>query len=462
MAGARIVGVIAFTDGHAGFHLVDLDEGTEIAARRMVYRPSEDGPYPHFDVHEAWTFVCEAIHEVNREHPIEALSVAARGACAALVDAEGELALPILDDTYAGPDELHAEYDAVRPEFTETFSPRLPQGQNLGAQLFWQARRFPDAFARTRWILPFPQYWGFLLTGEPAAELTSLGCHTDLWSIETGIYSSLVMRQGWLDLMPEVRQAAAILGPLRPAMAARLGLPADLPVLTGIHDANAALLPHFVSHKLPFSVVSGGDWTICCTPGGDLATLDPARGCFSNIDAFGRPVPSARFMGGREFDVLTGGNVLAPWGDAVAHALEQPVLILPSVQPGSGPFPNRTARWQPAAEGLDAETRFAAISFYLAMMTAECLGMTGGEEGDIIVEGPFARNLLYLQMLSASTGRRVLADTNSSTETVFGAALLASRRPARVIPPVPVQLAEEMQARMARYAAAWRHAVGTL
>lgn len=464
MPGARIVGVIACTDGHAGFSVVDLNEGAEIAARRMPWRPlAEGGPYPHYDVETAWSFICDAARELAAQHPLDALSTMAHGACAALIDGEGRLCLPILDSGHAGPDELRAEYDAVRPEFTETFSPRLPLGQNLGAQLFWLQRRFPDDFARTRWILPLAQYFGFLLTGVAAAELTSLGCHTDLWSIETGLYSTLVMRQGWLDLMPEVRQPAALLGPLRADVAERLGLSPGLDVLTGINDDSAALLPHFVSHKLPFSVVSGsGEWTICATPGGDLATLDPERGCFSSIDAFGRPVPSATFMGGREFEVLTGGAVRTPWGDAVAHALEQPVLILPSVQQGSGPFPHRTARWQPAAEGLDAETRFAAISFYLAMMTAECLGMTGGEDGDIIVEGPFARNLLYLQMLFASTGRRVLADATSATGTTFGAALLASRAPARVTPPVPVQLAGESRARMARYAAAWRQAVGAI
>jgi sugar (pentulose or hexulose) kinase len=165
-------------------------------------------------------------------------------------------------------------------------------------------------------------------------------------------------------------------------------------------------------------------------------------------------------MGGREYEVLTNGQVLAPWGDAVLHCLEQPVMLLPSIQPGSGPFPNRIARWQPAAEGLDPETRFAAVSFYLAMMTAECLGMTGGE-GDIIVEGPFAANLLYLKMLNAATGRPVLADAASATGTSIGAALLASRRPPHLANPLPVQVSPEAGARMARYAAAWRHAVGT-
>ena len=459
MATSRIVGVIDIGKSNAKFAVVDLESGSELAVRKMPNRSLEDGPYLHYDIDAIWAFLLDAIALLNSQHKLDALSVTTHGACAALVDAAGDLALPVLDYEDKGPDELHAEYDVARPEFSETFSPRLPQGLNLGAQLFWQARRFPDEFARARWILPYPQYWGFRLSGVTASEITSLGCHTDLWSIETGLYSSLVMRQGWIDRMPEVHQASSVLGPIRPELAEQLGLREDLPVLTGIHDSNASLLPHLVGHALPFSVVSTGTWVICATPGGDLADLDPTRDCLANIDAFGRPVPSARFMGGREYEILTHGQAIAPWGDAVLHCLEQPVMLLPSVQPGSGPFPNRISRWQPAVDGLDPQTRFAAISFYLAMMTSECLGMTGGE-GDIIVEGPFAANLLYLKMLSSATGRPVLADAASATGTSIGAALLASRRPPHLATPLPVQVAPESAARMAKYAASWRQAVG--
>ena len=61
---------------------------------------------------------------------------------------DGDLALPVLDYEHDGPEQLAADYDAARPPFAETGTPRLPIGLNLGAQLFWQARAFPEAFAR--------------------------------------------------------------------------------------------------------------------------------------------------------------------------------------------------------------------------------------------------------------------------------------------------------------------------
>ena len=98
---------------------------------------------------------------------------------------------------------------------------------------------------------------------------------------------------------------------------------------------------------------------------------------------------------------------------------------MPSTQQGSGPFPHRTAAWL-NTEGLNTGQRFAAISFYLALMTATCLELIGGD-GPTIVEGPFARNRLFIRMLAVATARPVVA-SEAATGTSIGAALLASDR----------------------------------
>ena len=59
----------------------------------------------------------------------------------------------MLDYEHDGPEATAEAYGRARPEFAESLSPRLPAGLNLGAQLFWQARAFPEAFARTEAIL---------------------------------------------------------------------------------------------------------------------------------------------------------------------------------------------------------------------------------------------------------------------------------------------------------------------
>ena len=70
-----------------------------------------------------------------------------------------------------------------------TGSPALPLGLNLGAQLFYQESLNPTLLARAAIVMPWPQYWSWLLSGVAASEVTSLGCHTDLWNPLTGTHS---------------------------------------------------------------------------------------------------------------------------------------------------------------------------------------------------------------------------------------------------------------------------------
>ena len=82
----------------------------------------------------------------------------------------------------------------------------------------------------------------------------------------------------------------------------------DVAVHCGIHDFSASLLPHLKERKPPFAVVSTGTWVILFAVGGDIDKLDPERDTLANVSALGDPVACARFMGGREFERLTGGD----------------------------------------------------------------------------------------------------------------------------------------------------------
>ena len=196
----------------------------------------------------------------------------------------------------------------MRPPFSETLSPRLPGGLNLGAQIFWQERRFPDAFAAATCYVNYPQYWAWRLSGVAATEMCSMGAHSDLWNPRTLTWSSMV---GAARLGGEDGAASLRLRPLgRSGRRWRDGSASNAatPVLCGIHDSSASLLPHLKERQPPFTVVSTGTWVILFAVGGDIENLDPERDTLANVSAFGDPVPVGRFMGGREFDLLTGGD----------------------------------------------------------------------------------------------------------------------------------------------------------
>ena len=101
-------------------------------------------------------------------------------------------------------------------------------------------------------------------------------------------------------------------------------------------------------------------------------------------------------------------------------------------------------------------TRAAAVGFYLALMTAECLGLIG-HRGPVVVEGPFARNPAFLAMLGAVTASPV-ETAASATGTSQGAALLAAgtRAPALA---TQAQGPGPLAGALAAYARHWRAAV---
>lgn len=449
----RNVAVIDIGKTNAKLALVDVGTLREVAVRKCPNPVRDGGPYPHHDVEMLWAFILEGLRELGRLHPVDAISVTAHGATAALIG-QGGLALPVLDYEHDGPQSCRADYDAVRPSFAETGSPPLPNGLNVGAQLFWQQRAFPAHFAAATAILMYPQYWTWRLTGVAAGEVTSLGCHTDLWSPQRRGYSSLVERMGWSGLMPAIRYAGDTLGPVLPEIAARTGLDPATPVLCGIHDSNASLVPHLMMRQPPFTVVSTGTWVISLAVGGSGRALDPARDTLINVNALGDPVPSARFMGGREFATITQG-VEEGWSEAdIAAVLGEGIMLLPSVESGTGPFPGRACEWR-APRPVGPEERQVAASFYLAMMTATCLDIIGAA-GPAIVEGPFARNVLFVSMLAAATGRGVSADAAAMTGTSVGAALMATTS---IPSPEPGSRHVAIEPAWAAYAGRWRACV---
>ncbi len=452
MSAPRHIAVIDIGKTNAKLALVDLDSLTEIA---VVTRPNKvrpGPPWPHYDVDGHWGFLLDALGQFHRAHGIDAISVTTHGACAALLAEDGTLAAPILDYEHTYPDEIIAAYDALRPDFALTGSPKLAGGLNIGAQLHYQLTTDPGLAKRTAQIVTYPQYWGHRLTGVAASDVTSIGCHTDLWVPREAAFSDLPRRLGIEGKIAPVRRSADILGPILPQIAEATSLRPDTPVCVGIHDSNASLYPHILGQDGAFSVVSTGTWVIVMAVGGDDVPLDPTRDTLMNVNARGDVVPSARFMGGREYEVIQQGRDTAPSAAEIAEVLSQGLMILPAIEPATGPYQGQQMRWTGPEPAVGTGHRSAALSFYLAMMTDTCLRLTGAS-GPTLIEGPFAQNPEFTAMLEAATGREVLT-SSARTGTSIGAALLFAGA-AKTTRPETTAFAKHTTT-LARYATQWR------
>jgi sugar (pentulose or hexulose) kinase len=450
------VAVLDIGKSNTKLAVIDRADRAVLAMRSMRNTVRPAPPYPHFDVEAIWSWFLAGLAEAAASARIEVVAVTTHGAAITLIDEDG-LVLPVLDYEHPGPDELADDYRHARGGFAEILSPDLPGGLNAGRQLYWLARRFPEDFARATSILPYPQYWVWRLTGKRVAEPTTFGAHTDLWNAAAGDFSALAQREGWAALFPPRMAPWGTAGIVLPEVAAAVGLPEDCRVVAGIHDSNASLLPHILKRPLPFAVISTGTWMITFAAGGSLDRLDPARGGLAYVDAFGRPVSSTMSMTGREFEILTAGAAVEPSEADIGSVIERRIMALPGFVPGSGPFGSRKGAWSHDADTLTPGERTAAATLYAALVAEVSLALAGAE-GPVLIEGPLARNRLFLSALAALVPRPVIGRPDA-TGTTEGAALLADGPEGAVALADPPP-ATPLGAGFADYAAAWRAAAG--
>lgn len=400
------------------------DDGQVLTQRSHPSAVLPGPPYPQLDLEGTWRWAVGALGDVGRLARIDCIVPVAHGAAAVLLAGEA-LALPALDYEHPDPDRTAADLAGELDPFAATGSPVLPGGLCLGAQFHWLERTHPDAFARCTDILPLAQYWAWRLSGVKATEVTSLGAHTHLWRPTEGRFSNLARRRGWADRFPPMRRAWDTLGPVRPELAAATGIPRDCRVLAGIHDSNASYLPHLVARRPPFTVLSTGTWIIAMSPGQELAALDADADMLANIDAQGTPLPTARFMGGREVELVAGVEALrTPAAPAdVAGIVAAGSMALPSFVPGSGPFIGQPGRilGDPGPE----PARCTALASLYAALTVDVMLDKLAATGPVLVEGSFHRNAAFCGVLAALRPDQPIHATDDPSGTARGAWLLA-------------------------------------
>jgi sugar (pentulose or hexulose) kinase len=153
------------------------------------------------------------------------------------------------------------------------------------------------------------------------------------------------------------------------------------------------------------------------------------------------------------------GNATA---EALAAVIADEIMAVPPFAPGTGPFAGRGG-WRKRGGPVDPSTlspevRTTAASLYLALVTETCLKLAGAA-GPIVVEGPLARNPLFLAALAARVARPVLAERDA-TGTTYGAAMLALMPGAK--PPAPAGTpVEPLKLDISAYANRWLAAAET-
>lgn len=403
-----------------------------------------------------------------RGNPIQRIVPVGHGAgVAAILD--DDLAFVPLDYEQPVPSEVMSAYRAERDPFAVTGSPPLPAGLNLGAQLFWLEQLYP-AQMRDAVLVPWAQYWTWFLSGHAVSEVTSLGCHSDLWSPDQGRFSPLAERMGWSQRFAPIKGAGEVAGRLRQDIAALTGLSPDVQVLTGIHDSNAALLAARGFDELvrkEMTTLSTGTWFVAMRTADEVfgtSLLAEGRDCLINIDAYGWRIPSARFMGGREIETVieldTRQVDIKPDQPALVAAVPQILasraMVLPTLAPGCGPFPDSDGRWVNRPE--DWYERRAAACLYAALVADTALNLIGSKER-LLIEGRFAEAEVFVRALASLRPDTAVYVANAHNDVSFGALRLID---SSLKPRSELSLVAPLDANLEPYRSAWHAEVGAM
>ncbi|MGO8692592.1 MAG: FGGY-family carbohydrate kinase [Rectinemataceae bacterium] len=406
---------------------------------------------------EAW-FLDRLAH-FARKYRISAVAVTTHGATLVCVGSDGRPCAPCVYYTYEPGEAFQERFYALAGDPValqeRTGTPRLSALINPAKGLFFLKERFPAELERSELVLNFPQYWGYRLTGVAGAEGTYTGCHTYLWDWKNSRISSVALSLGVRDKMSgELRDSWSVLGTLKPELTRRTGLAADVIVTMGIHDSNASLLPHIVkSAGRDFVLNSTGTWCVLMHPQEEygFAPEELGKVVFFNRSAFNKPVKTAIFLGGLEYEkwsglaaALGGGAAGVEPGPADYAAIlrDRSAFIVPELVPGSGQFPGSKPRAVEAGReyalaGIESgasvpsflrEPRraMAALNLSLALQTLVALERCGLAPGaEIFTEGGFRRNADYNGILAAVLPDNAVRLTDMAEATSFGAAMTA-------------------------------------
>ena len=442
---------IVFDVGRTHIKVSVVTSAGEVLAERRIATPTrQTALYTAIDTDMVFDWLLLQLKGLA-SFGIDRIIPVAHGAACAFLDEHEQLVQPVQDYESAIPPAFAKAYARVRPHFDETLSPPLPKGLNLGAQIFWHARRDPQMFSRVRWILPYPQYWAWRLSGALTCEITSLGCHSDLWSPAWGDFSSLTHNENWAARFPRLCKAWEAAGTLRPHLARITGLPTATRVCVGLHDSGAALASLLggwqTDTTLP-ALLSTGTWFIAMAPGASLQGLQAERDCMGAVDVFGHAVPCARFMGGRAFEMITQGQVNPDIGpETLVEVMSQSAVALPSFLDAGGPYPGLRGE----IRGLNSDTpstRTALGTLYQALLSVTCLGMIQSGRA-LVMEGMAATNPLLCGLIAGLHDGPVLCNPQSSGVTQGAAALaFLGERPMPRLTHTPVKplLTEEIRA----------------
>lgn len=404
---------------------------------QIVYEHSS--PFP--EIQDEDGFACDDVNALKewiqgsfkellqlKEFEIVAANFTGFGASFVHIDIKGNPVTPLYSYLKPYPEALKKKfYNTYDGEITfsmHTASPVLGS-LNSGMQLYRLKHEKKKIFSKIRYSLHLPQYLSFLLTGKAYSDLTSIGCHTNLWNFPQKAYHEWVYRESIIDKMAPLFPSDKVIETTIEGKTIKIG--------GGLHDSSSALIPYLMSFREPFILISTGTWSISLNPfnAEPLTVEELQHDCLCYMTYKGAPVKASRLFAGYEHEQQI--KILAEHFGKETDCYktvkynEQTIASLSSYPPPSGSveksitvFPNRKLSDYP-----DYETAYHQLiaDIIERQLFSTNLVLKGTEAKRIFVDGGFSKNPIYMELLARVFPDVEVYAASVAQATSLGAAL---------------------------------------
>ena len=425
--------ILIFDIGKTNKKCFLLNEQYKIVLERSVQFPEtkdEDG-FPCDDVNELSKWVKTSIEEIFNlpEFEVKAINFSAYGASFVHIDVNGQPVTCLQNYLKPYPTELQKKfyhtYGGEMQLSVATASPVLGS-LNSGMQLYRLKYENPELFDKIEFSLHLPQYISYLVTGKTCAEITSIGCHTGLWDFSKRMYHDWVYEEGLDEKFPPVLRSNAAIDVTMHGKQIKAGI--------GLHDSSSALIPYLACFSEPFILISTGTWCISLNPFNDepLTAEELQKDCLCYLEYQGRPVKAARLFAGNEHEQQV--KIIAEHFRVPVDQYRKTIFIpamfencknkmnIVATEAGlhASAFESRNLS---AYTTYDEAYHQLIFDIIQQQQVSTSLVFTSKKIGRIFVDGGFAKNPVYMNMLAAAFPSIEVYAASVSQATAIGAAL---------------------------------------
>jgi sugar (pentulose or hexulose) kinase len=375
--------------------------------------------------------IIDSLQEVisMKEFSIRAINFSSYGASLVYIDENGNPLTPLYNYLKKYPDTLHKQfydtYGGVQSFTHQTASPVLGS-LNSGMQLYRIKYERPALFKKIKYALHLPQYLSYLISGIPCSDITSIGCHTNLWDFNKMQYHQWVQQEGVLEKLAPILPGNEVLTTNFMGNNYFVGI--------GLHDSSAALIPYLVNFHEPFVLISTGTWCISLNPFNQTPLTDEelSNDCLCFMTYEGNTVKASRLFAGYEHEQQV-NRIAAHFNQSIIryrdinYDAEVIIDLQHKFQQADGTIDLKASDFSKrelSSFTSDIEAYHQLILDIIAQQIFSTqLVLRGTDTKKIFVDGGFGKNSVYMNLLAKFFPDKEVYAASMAQATAVGTAL---------------------------------------